>query len=158
LVTNSANSNADSGDYLTVSHIRVPYSDTDAMGIVFHARYFNYFEAGREAYLVRCGVDFRGIFESGHNLPLCAAGLQCRSPARFGDLLEVQVQIDHLTRARLRFGYRIRHATNGALEAATQVVAGGWTEHVFTDAHLNLRRFPRELMAKLLLPNRDQRG
>ena len=135
---------------LTRASVRVRFSDTDAMGIVHHARCFDYFEAAREAYMRRRLIDFGEVFASGHNLPLVGAEIRFQRPLRFGDLLTVEIRLVDLTRVRLRFEYRII-ASPDVVDRAS---ASGWTEHVFTDNQLNLRRFPRELMESLLRPER----
>lgn len=124
------------------------------MGIVHHSRFFDYFEIAREAYLRRRGVDFTVIFASGHNIPLSGAGIQFRHPVRFGDVVSIEACIAHLTRARMRFEYQILAEVHAA--SSTEVLAVGWTEHVYTDMQLKLHRFPREFIQQLLSPERPE--
>jgi acyl-CoA thioester hydrolase len=47
------------------TEIRVRYSETDAMGYLHHANYFNYFEVGRVEMLRAQGGDYRLMEEQG---------------------------------------------------------------------------------------------
>lgn len=131
--------------------VRIPYSHTDIMGIVNHARYFEYFEAARESYVRRRKLPVDEIIASGHGLPLSGAHFQFEKAARYGDEVTVEARVVHLNRARLRFQYRISvgDAHDGC---ADDVLVRGWTDHVFTDSQLNLRPFPKSLMDGLLGP------
>ena len=120
------------------------------MGIVHHARFFDYFEIARETYMRRRGVDLTTILASGHNIPVSGAEIQFLHPLRFGDAVTVEARIVHLTRARLRFEYQILAESEPA--SRVEPFAKGWTEHVYTDMRLNLRRLPREFIQRLLSP------
>lgn len=133
--------------------IRVRFSETDAMGIVHHARFFDYCEVAREEYIRRRGVEFSEIYRTGLNLPLSEAHLRFERPVRFGAILLVEIRLTHLTRARLRFEYRFLDPSNSTSDERPH--ASGCTEHVLTDAGLRLQRLPRALIARLLGPEQD---
>ena len=60
--------------------MRVRFFETDLMGIVHHANYLTFVEAGR--------VDYR-------------------RPARFDDALAIETRLGALTRVTVRFDYRV---------------------------------------------------
>lgn len=126
----------------TETKLRVRFSETDGMGIVSHARFFDYFEVAREEYMRRRGVLVDRVFASGYNLPLSQMHVRFDRPARYGDVLTVEIRLAYLSRAQLRFDYRVL--------AAGESLAFGWTEHVFTTQDLKLRHIPREFMQQLL--------
>ena len=132
--------------------LRVRFSATDGMGIVGHARFFDYFEVAREEYMRRRGVDFDCVFAAGHNLPMAQAQLRFDRPARFGDLLTVEIRLAHLSRARLRFEYHVLAEGGGT---AAGRLAYSWTDHVFTTQDLTLCRIPCDFMQQLLSAERQ---
>lgn len=135
---------------VTRTVLRVRFSETDGMGIVNHARFLGYFEIAREEYMRRRGVDFKRVFATEHHLPLSQMYLRFDRPVRFDDLLTVQIRLAHLTRAQLRFEYRVMDSS-----ATAESLAFGWTDHVFTTQDLKLHRMPRDLMEQLLSPERQ---
>src|SRR5260221_14746862 len=91
----------------TTCQLRVRFCDTDLMGIVHHANYFAYFEAGRVEWLRRRGVAYAAWAGRGVHLPVIEASIRYRIPARFDDLVDVETTLAELRAASLRFDYRI---------------------------------------------------
>ena len=94
--------------YLTSRfHLQVRFCETDLMGIVHHANYLTYFEAGRVDWLHRRGISYDMWVKQGIHLPVVEARLRYRKAARFDDSLVVETTCAALTRATVRFDYRI---------------------------------------------------
>lgn len=72
--------------------IRVRYSETDQMGVVYHANYLPYFEIGRVEWLRNKGVSYKVLEESGVGLPIASLTLNYKKPARYDDLLTVKTK------------------------------------------------------------------
>jgi acyl-CoA thioester hydrolase len=125
----------------TTLRIRVRFCDTDLMGIVHHANYLAYFEAGRVEWLRRRGVTYASWAERGMHLPVVDASVRYRAPARFDDVLAVETVLTQLRSLSLRFVYRI--ARDGAL------LAEGSTRLACVDAHHRLTRFPADVLSVL---------
>src|SRR6266496_27122 len=53
--------------------VRIRFCDTDLMGIVHHAKYLEYFEAGRVEYMHRRGVEYVEWTKRGIHLPVVQA-------------------------------------------------------------------------------------
>src|SRR5438552_659960 len=86
----------------TTCQLRVRFCDTDLMGIVHHANYFAYFEAGRVEWLRRRGVAYASWAGRGFHLPVIEATIKYRSPARFDDMIDVETALGELRTASLR--------------------------------------------------------
>lgn len=86
---------------------RVRFCETDLMGIVHHANYLVYFEAGRVDWLHRRGVSYDAWTRAGIHLPVVETRLRYRKAARFDDLLVVETTCALVTRVTVRFDYRI---------------------------------------------------
>ena len=127
--------------------LRVRYSETDKMGIVYYANYLVWFEIGRSDYCRARGFSYRDMEESDDAF-LVVAEAYCRykAAAYYDDELLIRTHITELRRRSLRFGYEIVQAANG------QVVAEGETGHVVTDGTGRVRSFPEGYAQRLLAP------
>ncbi|MBA3805499.1 MAG: acyl-CoA thioesterase [Acidobacteria bacterium] len=119
------------------TRVRVRYSETDKMGVVYHANYLIWFEIGRTEFCRARGFSYRDMEENEHSF-LVVAESYCRykAPAYYDDELIVRTHITEKRRRALRFGYEIIRASD------SQVIAEGETGHVVTDGHGRVRSFP----------------
>jgi acyl-CoA thioester hydrolase len=99
----------------SVSRVRVRYSETDQMGVVYHANYFVWFEVGRTDLLRHAGWSYRELEAEGVSLPVIQAHCEYRLPARYDDELEIRTKGAVLTHVRVEFTYQIIRAADGAL-------------------------------------------
>lgn len=114
--------------------IRVRYSETDAMGFLHHANFFNYFEMGRIEALRASGGDYRAMEEQG--LFIVVVEIRCRykSPARYDDMLTLRTRLARATAARIEHQYTL-------LRGET-VVAEGNSTLACVDRQGSLQRVP----------------
>jgi acyl-CoA thioester hydrolase len=108
------------------------------MGIVHHATYLTYVEAGRVEYLRRRGADYRALMERGFHMPVVEAQLSYRRAARFDDELVVETRLGALTRVTVRFDYRVLRADD--------LIAQGHTLLACVDATHKPRRIPQDVV------------
>ncbi|MEZ4450709.1 MAG: thioesterase family protein [Nannocystaceae bacterium] len=94
-------------DLPVVGQARVLYADTDGMGVVYHGTYVRYLEQARIEFLRARGTVYAEVERSGNMVPVTDLAARYTAPARFDDLLTLHAGIVELTRARLRFAYRI---------------------------------------------------
>ena len=80
------------------------------MGIVHHANYLTYFEAGRVDWLHKRGVTYDSWAREGIHLPVIETKLRYKKAARFDDELVVESVCAHLTRVTIRYDYRVLRA------------------------------------------------
>jgi len=124
--------------------MRVRFFETDLMGIVHHAAYFTYLEAGRIEYLRRRGADYRALTERDFHLPVVEARLAYRRAARFDDELVVRTRLSALTRVTVRFDYDVT--------GEGRLVAEGHTLLACVDGSHKPRRIPPDIVELLLRP------
>lgn len=69
--------------------LRVPFHDCDPLGVAWHGRYFEYFEAARCELLMSVGLDVPHVRDL--NLRMYISEVRCRysSPVRYGDEIKV---------------------------------------------------------------------
>jgi acyl-CoA thioester hydrolase len=94
-------------DLPRVGQVRVLYADTDGMGVVYHGTYVRYLEQARIEFLRARGTVYAEVERSGNMVPVTDLSARYTAPARFDDLLTLQATILELSRARMRFAYRI---------------------------------------------------
>jgi acyl-CoA thioester hydrolase len=102
--------------------IRVRYSETDQMGVVWHGNYLQYFETGRTEALRECGWAYRGLEAAGIMLPLVEAQLAYLRPAKYDDLLTVKTIVREPATSRLRFEYEVRNEAGDLLVTGSTVL------------------------------------
>jgi acyl-CoA thioester hydrolase len=105
--------------------LRVRYGDTDMMGFAYYANYLRWFEIGRAEMLRSLGMSYREVEEGGIKLPVLEAVCRYLAPARYDDEIAIETGVRELSRASVRFGYRVVRARDGAR------IAFGATRHCF---------------------------
>jgi acyl-CoA thioester hydrolase len=118
--------------------IRVRYAETDQMGVVYHARYLDWFEVGRTEMIRSCGMEYRTLEEKGLLLPVVDLSIQYRKPARYDDWVVIETQLSHFSNVRLEFAYEIRKQENNDL------LVTGSTRHVWVSREWKPARIDRE--------------
>lgn len=83
--------------------VRVRYSETDQMGVVYHGNYIPYFEIGRVEWLRDKGVSYKSLEEGGIALPIVSMTLNYKKPARYDDLLTIRTVFKSQTSVKLEF-------------------------------------------------------
>jgi acyl-CoA thioester hydrolase len=103
--------------------LSVRFRDCDAMGHVNHAVYLTYFEQGRLTFW----RELTGAASPHTRVIIARAECDYRSPAHFGDELEVRVAVGEIGRSSFSLLYEIANA------ATERVVATGKTVMVAYD-------------------------
>ena len=104
---------------------RVPYADTDQMGVVYYGNYLTLFERARNELMRACGYTYKQCEAEGFMLPVVHAEADYKSPAKYDDLLEISAWM------QLQKGVRIEIACEVRRKGEEAVLAKGYTRHVF---------------------------
>ncbi len=129
--------------------VRVRYGEVDRMGVVYHARYFVYFEAGRTEFFRAVGRAYRDVEDGGLLLVVADAAARFLRPGGYDDLLRVRTRLVSLSGVRLRFEYEVDRPQDGTL------LATGHTTLASTDREGHPIRLPaafRSFLGGLLEP------
>jgi acyl-CoA thioester hydrolase len=97
--------------------VRVNYSETDQMGVVYHARYVIWLDIARTEHLRDAGMAYRSVEEAGYRLAVGELTLRFRQPARYDDLIRVRCWVREVASRRVTFGYAVEDAESGRLLA-----------------------------------------
>lgn len=100
---------------------RVYWEDTDAGGVVYHARYLQFLERARSDWLASIGVHQVSLRES-HGVVFAITKMQIdfRAPARLEEELDVSVRVQAPGRVRMDFEQTIECDGRTLLTAEVQ--------------------------------------
>ena len=88
--------------------VRVYYEDTDSGGVVYYANYLKFMERARTEWLRSYGYEQDELNKKeGVIFAVRAIQVDYLKPARFNDLLQVNVQVKQLGRASITFNQTI---------------------------------------------------
>jgi acyl-CoA thioester hydrolase len=121
---------------------RVTYSDCTAGNHVYYGRFLDILEAARGEYFRHLGRTFLHWQEQSVIFPVVECRLRYLAPARYDELLTIELWPTVAERARLNFAYRILNE-----QAALLVEAE--TFHVCTGLDEKPKRLPEELRTLL---------
>src|ERR1700678_3094029 len=93
---------------------RVTYAECTVGDHIYHSRYLDLLEAARGEFLRSLGTTVCHWQNNDAIFPVVEARLRYRYPARYDDLLTIEVQPTLLEKIRVNFGHRILNQ-NGKL-------------------------------------------
>lgn len=110
------------------------------MGIVYHSRYFPWFECARIEMLDDLGVSYREMETLGVRLPVVEVNCRYRQPAYFDDRIVIDAEVRELPKARLEVFYNV-------LREDETLLCEGRTLHGFMDLNNRPCRPPAVVQA-----------
>ena len=128
--------------------VRVNYSETDQMGVVYHARYLVWLDVARCDYLRHAGTSYHELEQSGLRLAVSEVTIRYRQPARYDDPVRVRCWVRDVASRRVEFGYAVEHA------AEDRLLATATTSLLALDSSMALTRLP-EFVRRALHPISD---
>ena len=128
--------------------VRVNYSETDQMGVVYHARYLVWLDVARCEHLRLSGMSYRELEQAGLRLAVSELAIRYRQPARYDDLIRIRCWVREVASRRVDFGYAVEHAEDQRLLATAS------TRLLALDIGMALARLP-ERVRQVLHPIPD---
>jgi acyl-CoA thioester hydrolase len=128
--------------------VRVNYSETDQMGVVYHARYLVWLDVARCEHLRRSGMSYRELEQAGLRLAVSELAIRYRQPARYDDIIRIRCWVREVASRRVDFGYAVEHAEDQRLLATAS------TRLLALDVRMTLARLP-ERVRQVLHPIAD---
>lgn len=89
------------------SEIRVRFTETDPLGIVWHGNYIQYFEDGREAFGREHGISYLEQKANGYTSPIVKSSCEHKLPLRYGDVATIKTTFVPSRAAKMIFRYKI---------------------------------------------------
>jgi acyl-CoA thioester hydrolase len=124
--------------------VRVTWADTDAAGVVHFSRFFVYFERTEEEFYRSLGLSFMDLRNKGLWLPRVEAFCQYENPARFEDVLEVELTLEQLKEKSAKLGFTVSN------KETAELLATGYFVVVAADKNTGkATQIPKEFADKL---------
>ena len=122
---------------------RVNYSETDQMGVVYHANYLVWLDIARTEHLRRTGVTYADLERRGLRLVVGDLRVRYRHPARYDDLVRVRCWVRECLSRRITFGYALD------LPERERLLVTAETAMMVLGAEFQWGRLPEDVMGLL---------
>ncbi len=122
------------GALVSRHHHRVPFYETDAMGVVHHSNFVRYLELARIRWMDEHHRPYREYVAEGLHFATTRVEVEYLRGVKYDEEVEIVVWLAWVRGASLRMEYALRTA-NGP-------VAAGATEHAMVDGGGRVRRIP----------------
>ncbi|HEX2204165.1 MAG TPA: thioesterase family protein [Longimicrobium sp.] len=124
--------------------LRVRYSETDQMGIVYHANYLPWCEIGRTELIRRMWKSYAAVeAEEGVLLAVTEAWVRYHAAARYDDLVRVTTTLEQVRSRGVAFAYEVARVGE---DGSTTRLASARTAHVAIDRAGATRTLPPDLL------------
>ena len=121
---------------------RVTYAECTVGNHIYHSRYLDLLEAARGEFIRSLGPTVLHWQDKDVIFPVIEARLRYKSPARYDDLLAIEVWPTLIERVRLNFGHRVTNQHG-------KLILEAETFHACTGIDEKPKRLPEELAEKL---------
>jgi len=124
--------------------VKIYYEDTDCGGVVYYANYLRYMERARTEYLVSRGYSVKKLMDEGTIFMVLRVEVDYKSPARYGDTIEIETWVRDMTRATMIFEHVMRE------KGTRRVFVECRAKVVYVDPNGRPKRLPAEHVEKIL--------
>ena len=118
---------------------RVRYSDTDHFGVVYYARYLDWFEAGRTEILREHGTNYADLEKKGVFAPVVEVKVNYKVPAKYDQIVIVETEIEKIGNTSIKFNYKVFNKEN------MKLLAEAYTVNVFINKDMKPVKVPEEV-------------
>lgn len=122
---------------------RVSYAECTVGNHIYHSRYLDLLEAARGEFLRSLGTTVLALQEADYIFPVIEARLRYKAPARYDDLLTIEVAPTLVEKIRLNFAHRVLNQDGKLLLEAE-------TFHCCTSRDDKPKRLPAEMVGKMM--------
>jgi len=123
--------------------VKIYYEDTDCGGVVYYANYLKYMERARTEYLASKGYSVRKLADEGTIFMVLRAEIDYKSPARYGDVIEVETWVRDITRVTTVFEHIMRE------KSSQRVLVECRAKVVYVDPQGRPKRLTEEYVEKV---------
>ncbi|MBN1492723.1 MAG: acyl-CoA thioesterase [Candidatus Omnitrophica bacterium] len=125
--------------------IRVRYGETDCMGFSYYANYFVWFEASRSELFRHLGLPYTELEKQKIYLPVADAYCKYNTSTSYDERIFIRVAVTQCKMFSMKFSYQVLN------EKKDQILAWGYTTHVFIDDKKQTVKVPAEVKALVTL-------
>jgi acyl-CoA thioester hydrolase len=121
---------------------KIYYHDTDSGGVVYYANYLKFLEEARTEVMREAGLEIKKLAQEGILFVVRRQEIDYKSPALYGDILDVGTWISAISAAQLTFAARIKNQDG-------QLISTAKTLLVCVDPNLKPQAIPDDIKDKL---------
>ena len=126
-----------------ITEHRVRYSDTDHFGVVYYARYLDWFEAGRTEILRDHGITYADLEKQGFFAPVVEIKVNYKKPARYDDIVVLETTVESIGNSSIKFLYKVLD------KKTNELLVEAYTVNVFITKEMKPVRVPDEVRGAL---------
>lgn len=123
--------------------VRIYYYHTDCGGVVYYANYLKFFEEARTEFFEAKGISVKKLIEKGVLFVVARQEIDYKTPAFYGDVLDVVARLVNVGSTKLEFDYDVKNQ-------AGKVICSAKTVMVFVGKDLKPRSIPEDVRKKLI--------
>lgn len=123
--------------------LRVRYSETDKMGVVYYGNYAQYFEVGRVEFMRSIGLVYDEMEKGGILMPVVHFEMDFKSPAVYDEELTIETTVEVLPTTKMVFNHKV-FGEKGNLVCAGNVIL------VFVTTAFKPTRVPSDMKETLI--------
>jgi len=105
--------------YTASTQVRVRYAETDQMAFVYYGNYATYYEVARVEALRQLGFDYAQMEAQGVMMPVLDLHSNFLKPAKYDELLTIEVSVPKLPSVKMLFEYKITNEQNELLNSGS---------------------------------------
>lgn len=108
-----------SGVKFLESSVEIPirFSETDAMGVVWHGNYLKFFEDAREKFGVEYGIEYMDAYNAGYYTPIVKSDINHKASVYYGQKVLVRAILEQHPASKVVFRYEVHNINTGELAA-----------------------------------------
>ncbi|MFC1704979.1 acyl-CoA thioesterase [Nanoarchaeota archaeon] len=118
---------------------RIRYADTDHFGVVYYARYLDWFEAGRTEILRDNGITYAELEKKNYFAPVVEVKVNYKSPGRYDEVIVLETEITKVGNTSVRFDYKVLRKKD------MKLLAEGYSVNVFINKDMKPVPVPEEV-------------
>ncbi|MDD4980839.1 MAG: thioesterase family protein [Candidatus Omnitrophica bacterium] len=122
--------------------VKIYYHDTDCGGVVYYANYLKFLEEARTEFFAERDVSVKELTRQGILFVVARQEIDYKSPAFYGDTLDIETRLTNISRVKLEFEYEIKNQDGQLISCAKTIM-------VCVDKNLKPQAIPEEMRKKL---------
>jgi len=90
------------------SRWKVSFGEVDYAGILYYPNFFDYFQRTEEAFMEHIGLPYPYLIgQLKIGFPIVHVSADFKKPVRYGDSIDINLQVAHLGNSSVTFGFRV---------------------------------------------------
>ena len=110
----------------SIKKLDLRYSDTDQMGVIYHANYLSFFEQARTKFYKDVGFQYHETEESGIIFPVREVQVKYMRAIRFGEQIHIVTTLHEISKIKVTYYHEMYNDKN-------ELKAKGYTSVVSVD-------------------------